>query len=348
VKIGQCYADISASYGINVAEVMKSKTFLELIDSLAKQEGFEALNIKILSAITKIREVNCDFIVTRPDLPVCETRKRTSDRLATLDINTVVRVVEMHEEDEDGRVRARIDSPVAGWISISHHGGTVYAKKREDVSDTTSIECAVDAKIHGKFVPGILFMRGGAIAILVAIHVGEEKRGYTLLVQQDQVPNSLSAISEIPSGSLASDGKLEGAVFKDIREKLGLAVTKNDLVDVTEATYKEGTVNYLRFCNGITSMFPSCGSEKFDSVFVLQQRISKESFEKLKASVDDQKLGAVKLHLEPMQIAEGEQAHPAVGLYQTLIASGNISEPANRWTGQILNSFGKFLNSFTP
>jgi hypothetical protein len=162
------------------------------------------------------------------------------------------------------------------------------------------------------------------------------------------VPNSLSAISEIPSGTLASDGKLAGAVFKDIREKLGLAVTKNDLVDVSEATYKEGTVNYLRFCNGVTSMFPSCGSEKFDSVFVLQQSITKESFEKLKASVDEQKLGGVRLHLEPMETVDGEQAHPAVGLYQTLIASGNISGPANGWTGRVGEAIGKFLNSFTP
>jgi hypothetical protein len=342
VKVGRRYAEISASDGIDVANVMESKIFKELIDSLGKKKGFDALSIKIVSTVTKIREVGCDYIVTRAGLPVCETIKRTSDKKAMLDVNTIIRVVEIHEEDEDGRVRARIESPAAGWISLSHHKGTIYAKLHEAVNDTIQIECLVDAKIDGKLVPGIVFVRGSAAAVMVVLHVGgEEKRDYNLLVRQDRVPDSIAAIAEIPCGTFGSDGNLAGGVAKDIFDKIGLEIKKEDLVEVTLATYKDGTPN----------VFPSCGSENFDTVFVLQERTTEEDFEKLKSILDAQKEGGIQLSLEPMEIVAEKKAHPAVGLYQALITSGVISELSSKdlhWSGKVGEAIGQFLNSFAP
>jgi 8-oxo-dGTP pyrophosphatase MutT (NUDIX family) len=254
-KIGRRNVEVTASDGIDIAKVVESKPFKELIDSLANKKSFEALQIKILSVVEQLRIENCDYIVVRPDLPVCETMKRKSDKVATLAIDTVVKVLEIHEEDEDGRVRARIESP-AGWISTSHHKGTIYAKPREAASDITYIECMVDAKIDGKLAPATLFVRGSAVAALVVLHVDAEKRSYALLVKQDGVPDSLAAIGDIPAGTFDSDGSFTGALAKEILEKVGIEIKQSDLVDVTEATYKDGT----------PSIFPSCGAKIFEKV----------------------------------------------------------------------------------
>jgi hypothetical protein len=337
-KIGRRSVDVSASDGIDVAKVMESKPFKELIDSLAKEKkGFEALNIKILSVVEKPRIENCNYIVVRPDLPVCATEKRTSDKVATLDVDAVVKVLEIHEEDQDGRVRARIESP-AGWISTSHHKGTIYAKIYEAVTDITSIECSVDAKIDGKLAPGTLFVRGDAAAVMVVLHVdGADKRSYTLLVQQEGVPDSLAAIGEMPAGIIDEDGNFKGALAKDILEKAGMEIKLSDLVDVTEAIYKDGTPN----------MFPSCGAKNFDKVFVLQERTTVEDLKKLETSLGEQSEGGLKLYLEPLENEEttpDNPAHPAVGLYEKLMTSGAISElKSKEW------HFGKWLlNSFSP
>jgi hypothetical protein len=286
--------------------------------------------------VEQLRITNCNYIVVSPDLPVCETRKRESAKVATLDVDAVVKVLEIHEEDDDGRVRARIESP-AGWISTSHHKGTIYARIHEAVTDITYIECSVDAKIDGKLAPGTLFMRGSAVAAMVVLHVeGAEKRDYTLLIKQDGVPDSLAAIGEIPAGTIDEDGNFKGALAKDILEKAGIEIKLSDLVDVTEVTYKDGT-------------FPSCGAKKFDKVFVLQERTTAEDLHKLKTSLDEQGDEGLKLYLEPLENEEttpDNPAHPAVGLYEKLIKSGAITaELSKEW------HFGKtvaaFFNSFS-
>jgi hypothetical protein len=336
--------EVTARAGIDVASVVESKIFQELSASLAKRKGFEVVKIHIQSVVTKLRAINCDYVVLRDaGLPVNETQKRASPVVKTLDVNTVVKVLEIADEEDDGRLRARIESP-AGWISLSHQAGTTYAKQREAIHDITYMECLVDAKINGKSVPGILFMRGSAVAILIVLHVdngaGAERQKYTLLVQQDGIPSELAASMEIPAGTIDASGKFSGAVAKDILEKTAIDIKRSDLVDVTEATYKDATPD----------MLPCLGAQKFDKVFLLQESTTAADLQSLTARLRNQKDGEMKLQLEPLEKTLEKQTRPAFALYDKLEASGRIRDVYSKewhFSKAVGAAVGKILSSFS-
>ena len=56
-------------------------------------------------------------------------------------------------------------------------------------------------------VPGIVFMRGGAVAVLVILEC--EGKEYTILTYQARVPVACSAVPEIPAGMLDAKGNFK-------------------------------------------------------------------------------------------------------------------------------------------
>jgi len=69
----------------------------------------------------------------------------------------------------------------------------------------------------GRFVPGIVFMRGGAVAILVVLRVTSDAgpdREFTVLTCQPRVPIGKVAWPEIPAGMLDGDGHFAGVAAK--------------------------------------------------------------------------------------------------------------------------------------
>eukprot|EP00927_Polykrikos_kofoidii_P000541 TRINITY_DN10197_c0_g1_i2.p1 TRINITY_DN10197_c0_g1~~TRINITY_DN10197_c0_g1_i2.p1 ORF type:complete len:553 (+),score=85.70 TRINITY_DN10197_c0_g1_i2:92-1660(+) len=72
-------------------------------------------------------------VVYASGVPVTSTVDRGSERLGTLSAGETVHVVEVAQQPQDERVRARIESP-SGWISIRSVDGSLFAKpvSRED------------------------------------------------------------------------------------------------------------------------------------------------------------------------------------------------------------------------
>ena len=65
-------------------------------------------------------------------------------------------------------------------------------------------------------VPGIVFMRGGAVGVLVILECeGEE---HTILTYQARVPIGESALPEIPAGMLDGSGNFKGVAADEIAE----------------------------------------------------------------------------------------------------------------------------------
>ncbi|MBY0359104.1 MAG: NUDIX domain-containing protein [Candidatus Obscuribacterales bacterium] len=95
----------------------------------------------------------------------------------------------------------------------------------------------VDAS--GKFVPGILFMRGGSVAMLVVLKCNGKK--YVPLTVQPRVATGRFDFEEIPAGMLDGSGNFAGVAAKELQEELKLTINEADLVDLTElAGYKGG------------------------------------------------------------------------------------------------------------
>jgi ADP-sugar diphosphatase len=62
-------------------------------------------------------------------------------------------------------------------------------------------------------VPGIVFMRGGAVGVLVILECDGQE--YTILTKQARVPVGQSALPEIPAGMLDGSGEFKGVAAEE-------------------------------------------------------------------------------------------------------------------------------------
>jgi ADP-sugar diphosphatase len=93
----------------------------------------------------------------------------------------------------------------------------------------------VDEK--GKFIPGIVFMRGGSVGILLILVC--EGKEYTVLTVQPRIATGSFSFKEIPAGMLDGSGNFAGVAAKEIDEELGLKISEADLTSLSELAHHE-------------------------------------------------------------------------------------------------------------
>jgi len=91
--------------------------------------------------------------------------------------------------------------------------------------DTVSI-------FQGVRVPGIVFMRSGAISLLFILNCEGEK--YVLLTRQPRVPVGRSGLLELPAGMLDESGDPIGKALEETWEETGVRLKREDLTDLHE------------------------------------------------------------------------------------------------------------------
>jgi ADP-sugar diphosphatase len=79
------------------------------------------------------------------------------------------------------------------------------------------VECI--NKETGQQVPGIVFLRGGAVAVYIVVEV--EGKNYVVLTEQVRIPCG-KKILEIPAGMLDGSNNFAGVAMKEITEETGL------------------------------------------------------------------------------------------------------------------------------
>jgi len=84
---------------------------------------------------------------------------------------------------------------------------------------------ATDTK--GNRVPGIVFMRGGSVAMLVVIN-----KKYVVMTVQPRIPTGNFEFTETPAGMLDGSGNFAGVAAKEIEEELDLKIEASALVDL--------------------------------------------------------------------------------------------------------------------
>jgi ADP-sugar diphosphatase len=82
----------------------------------------------------------------------------------------------------------------------------------------------------GKDVPGIVFARGGSVAILPVLR--ESGQDYTVITRQPRLATGQEYFEEICAGMLDGDGNVTGVAMKELREELGMEVNKDELLDM--------------------------------------------------------------------------------------------------------------------
>jgi ADP-sugar diphosphatase len=82
----------------------------------------------------------------------------------------------------------------------------------------------------GKWVPGIVFASGGAVAVLPVLRCN--KKRYAILAVQPRVATGQFDFVEIPAGMLDGSGDFAGAMAKEIKQEIGITISAAELVDL--------------------------------------------------------------------------------------------------------------------
>lgn len=113
--------------------------------------------------------------------------------------------------------------------SIDYFGPRIgFLKLNADVVST----------IHNTKVPGIVFMRGDAVAVLVILRC--EGQRYILLTEQARVPVGDAAFQEIPAGMMDDEGDITGVAMKEMVEETGIKLCRQELQELGDYAFSPG------------------------------------------------------------------------------------------------------------
>jgi len=177
----------------------------------------------------------------------------------------------------------------------------------------------------GILIPGVVFMRGGAVGILVILSCqGQE---YTIITLQPRVPTGFFQFPEIPAGMLDHSGDFAGVAAKELKEECDISIAVKDLVDLTELAYGS------RF----KGMYPSAGGcDEFIRLFVYHEEVTRDRLQDLKGKLTgDREHGeTITLKIVPLRDlwkeAPDAKALSALQLYEMLKNHPLIVDKRNR------------------
>jgi len=90
------------------------------------------------------------------------------------------------------------------------------------------------ATFAGKPVPGVVFLRGGAVAVLPVLRCGGER--WVVCCRQPRLAVGRHYL-EIPAGMLDGSGAFAGVAAKELKEETGIEITEAELTDLTALAY---------------------------------------------------------------------------------------------------------------
>ena len=99
------------------------------------------------------------------------------------------------------------------------------------------VKFAVTCTFQGKPVPGIVFARGSAVAILPVLKCGADR--WVVCCRQPRLPVGKHFL-EIPAGMMDGKGSFVGVAAKEMAEETGIEIREGDLIDLTHLAYGQG------------------------------------------------------------------------------------------------------------
>jgi ADP-sugar diphosphatase len=91
------------------------------------------------------------------------------------------------------------------------------------------IKLNCEAYFNGKPVPGIAFIRGNSVSILIILILPNGEK-HILLVVQPRIAIGCSAYIEAVAGMMDENGNFIGVAAKEIKEETGLDIVERDLI----------------------------------------------------------------------------------------------------------------------
>ena len=168
-------------------------------------------------------------------------------------------------------------------------------------------------------VPGVVFMRGGSIGVLVILECDGEE--FTILTNQARVPVGGHAVPEIPAGMIDGAGNFKGVAAEEIQEECNMVITEDELVDLTELAYGEE----------YRGVIPSSGGcDEFLRVFVFRRAVEPAVLSELQGRLTGLLEEGEYIKLQIIQLADMWKTTPdakalsALALFDSLRAQGDL------------------------
>ncbi|KAJ8555685.1 hypothetical protein K7X08_013181 [Anisodus acutangulus] len=169
-------------------------------------------------------------------------------------------------------------------------------------------------------VPGIVFARGPAVAVLILLD--SEGETYAVLTEQVRVPVG-RLILELPAGMLDDDqGDIAGTAVREVVEETGIHLNVHDMVDLTA---------FLDSSTGGRVFLSPGGCDEEISLFIYRGNVSKEKIQHLQGKEtglrDHGEL--IKVHVVPYDklwcATADAKALTAIALYEMAKRDGLLS-----------------------
>jgi ADP-sugar diphosphatase len=133
----------------------------------------------------------------------------------------------------------------------------------------------------GEKLPGIAFLRGGSVAVLMIVRPSDSPdERYVIMTEQARIPAGSLCFKEIPAGMIDAEENFAGAAAKEIEEEVGLKLNAKDLIDMTKlATQQDSTVRE----DIQDAMYPSPGGcDEFINIYLWERVRDRLEIENLK------------------------------------------------------------------
>ena len=176
---------------------------------------------------------------------------------------------------------------------------------------------------QGVRVPGICFLRGGAVSILVILEC--EGTDYIILTRQPRVPVGESGLLELPAGMLDGSGAFAGVAAKELKEETGLELPAADLVDLTAA------VNRLSGLKPVKGMLPSPGGcDEFLRLMLHKRPVTRAQLDAMRGKATGvlEEGEVIKLEIveyaDAWKICADSKLLSSIFIYERLLATGAL------------------------
>lgn len=148
-------------------------------------------------------------------------------------------------------------------------------------------------------VPGVVFMRGGAVGVLVILEC--EGKEYTILTYQARVPVACSNLPEIPAGMLDAKGNFRGVAAEEIAQECDIEIKEEELIDLTELAYGDTW----------RGMLPSAGGcDEFIRLYCLRRTVEPSMLKELEGRLTGLREEGERIKLSIVPLADAWKVSP--------------------------------------
>ncbi|RMZ77571.1 hypothetical protein DV737_g4268, partial [Chaetothyriales sp. CBS 132003] len=184
-----------------------------------------------------------------------------------------------------------------------------------------------NAEKPDKSLPGIVFLRGGSVAILMIIQQEGRDERSVVMTEQPRIPAGSLRFYEIPAGMIDNEGTFAGAAAKELYQETGLRVAAHELIDMTAMALEKSRLPEQHLQK---AMYPSPGGcDEFISLMLWQKLMSHTEIDEITKKLHG--VGDEQIHTKLVNYNElwSEGARDAKtlaawALYEGLIRAGSL------------------------